>query len=144
MNVTNNQGSLLFIDQLDNKTFKKTYSNWSHAYEQTKLGKLWGYVDLSESFTQSTTDKFSSLSPSNETLLNSNVNLYLDTTSQQIAYVVKAKLLEAYQNFLKKFSPSLPIPLPESFFESPVVVSLIKTNRINLKIVYLKLSYLKF
>ena len=83
-------------------------------------------MDLGENFTSSTIEKFSSLSPSNETLKQSQVNIYMDFTSQQITFVIKAKLLDAYQQFLQKFSPSLPILLPEAFFESPVVVKIRK------------------
>ena len=42
---------------------------------------------------------------------------------QQISYTIQAKLVEAYTNFLIKFSPNFPISPPDSFFQSPVVVS---------------------
>lgn len=79
--TSNNHGSLLFINQMSNRTFNKQYLNWSEAYTRTREGKLWGFVDMGENFTQDTLDKFSSLEPSNASLIGSNVNTYLDTTS---------------------------------------------------------------
>ena len=32
--------------------------NWSEAFRKTKKNELWGFVDLSENFTQDTTAKF--------------------------------------------------------------------------------------
>lgn len=83
LNKSDARGSLLFIDQLSNQTFNKQYLNWSHAYQLTKAGKLWGYVDIGENFTRETIEKFSSFSPSDETILSSNVRVYLDTTSNK-------------------------------------------------------------
>lgn len=34
--------------------------NWSQAYEQTMSAELWGFIDLSENFTQDTIRKFDS------------------------------------------------------------------------------------
>lgn len=36
---------------------EKIYMNWSDAYKETKKGELWGFIDLSENFTQSTLDR---------------------------------------------------------------------------------------
>jgi hypothetical protein len=123
MNKSDTRGSLMFIDELSNSTFKKQYMNWSYAYEQTKSGKLWGYVDLGANFTPDTIDKFSNLDFPNASIIGSNVNAYLDTTSQQISYTVQAKIAEAYQNFLIKFSSNFAVHPPKEFFESPIVVS---------------------
>ena len=57
--------------------YKKTPLNWSQAYAATKSGKLWGYVDLSQTFTDDTKAKFTQFQPNN----GSNINLYLDSTS---------------------------------------------------------------
>lgn len=32
--------------------------NWSEADRLTKRGELWGFIDLSETFTQDTLDKY--------------------------------------------------------------------------------------
>lgn len=32
--------------------------NWSEADKLTKMGELWGFIDLSENFTQDTLQKF--------------------------------------------------------------------------------------
>ena len=81
LNSSNTKGSIMYVDELNNSTFDKIYLNWLEAYTMTKQGKIWGFVDLSANFTQDTIDKFSGLTPSNQTLLGSNVNVYLDTTS---------------------------------------------------------------
>lgn len=40
-----------------NVLIKKIYMNWSEAYYKTKKAELWGYIDLSENFTQDTLEK---------------------------------------------------------------------------------------
>jgi len=52
--------------------------NWSQAYAATKSGDLWGFIDLSSTFTDDTKAKYSAFQPNN----GSNINLYLDSTSE--------------------------------------------------------------
>nr|QUF59474.1 ATP-binding cassette transporter Abch-like1 [Brachionus angularis] len=107
-------GASMYINELNNRTFKKHFSNWSEAYHLTKQGKLWGFIDLSENFTKETKSKFSTFSPNN----GSNVNLYLDATNQQITFIVQARATEAYQSFLTKLLPFI----PSSLLQSPVTI----------------------
>jgi hypothetical protein len=123
LNSSDTRGSELFVSELSNTTFKKQFMNWSHAYELTKAGKLWGYVDLGENFTTDTILKFSDPLFPLDVIRGSNVNAYLDTTSQQINFIIQSKIAEAYQSFLVKFSPNFALQPPKEFFENPVVVS---------------------
>ena len=82
LNVTaNSEGSELFVNELSNLTFEKLFLNVSEAYHLTREGLLWGYIDLGAFFSQQTIEKFSSNEPSNKTIAEANVNVYLDTTS---------------------------------------------------------------
>lgn len=49
---------LHFLKNFKFQLFKKHYLNWSQAYSETKSGKLWGFIDLSENFTQDTIQKY--------------------------------------------------------------------------------------
>jgi hypothetical protein len=116
-NTTNRNGSLMYIDELNNVTFDKHFLDWSDAYKSTKEGKLWGYLDIGQNFTQATTNKFF-FQPAN----GSNINLYLDSSNQQITYLIQARVAEAYQNFLIKFIESLKLPIDPSLLQSPIIM----------------------
>ncbi len=49
--------SVIYVDQLSDKTFKKQYMTWSEAYSKTKHGELWGFIDISKNFTDQTINK---------------------------------------------------------------------------------------
>ena len=107
----------MYIDELNNRTFDKNFLDWSDAYKSTKEGKLWGYLDIGRNFTQATTNKFF-FQPAN----GSNINLYLDSSNQQITYLIQARVAEAYQNFLIKFIESLKLPIDPSLLQSPIIM----------------------
>nr|UOU03363.1 ATP-binding cassette subfamily H-like 1 [Brachionus rubens] len=121
-NSSDKFGAQMFVNELNNHTFKKHYLNWSDAYSQSKKGKLWGFIDLSENFTQDTIQKFNPFKPANTTTLGSNVNVHLDATNQQIALITQAKIAEAYQSFLINFIPYLPFPVDPKLLSSPIVL----------------------
>lgn len=56
-NSTNN-GSLLYVNELNEKTFNKQFVTWDEAYRLTRKGEMWGFVDISINFTQDTSDKY--------------------------------------------------------------------------------------
>ena len=53
------------------------YKNLSEAYESTRNGDSWGYIEFSKDFTDSTRKKFTQFQANN----GSNINLYLDSSS---------------------------------------------------------------
>lgn len=111
--------SLVFINELDNHTFSKKYMNWSDAYQHTKKGEIWGFFDISVNFTQDTQNKI--FNPSNNDTNNGSfINLYMDTTSQQIALTIQAKAVMAYQNFLQIFLE--PFGLNPTLFQTPIIL----------------------
>ncbi|RNA38959.1 ABC transporter G family member 20-like, partial [Brachionus plicatilis] len=121
-NDTSHFGAKMYVDELSNHTFKKHYFNWSYAYTQTKSGKLWGFIDLSENFTQDTIQKFNPFKPENTSIIGSNVNVYLDATNQQIALIAQARIADAYQSFLIEFLPHLPFPIDPKLLNSPITL----------------------
>ena len=49
--MKNNMGKLYFM-------CVQEYMSWSEAYQRTKSGELWGFIDLSANFTEETLDKY--------------------------------------------------------------------------------------
>ncbi|CAF0942665.1 unnamed protein product [Brachionus calyciflorus] len=115
-------GAQMYIDELNNHTFKKQYLNWSEANSLAKKGKLWGFIDLSKDFTRDTIQKYNPLKPENTSIVGSNINVHLDATNQQIALITQARIAEAYQSFLIKFIPFLPFPIDPKLLNSPIVL----------------------
>lgn len=57
----------------------------------------------------------------NSTFSGSNVNLYLDSSNQQITLIIQARIAEAYHEFMKMIFGMLPYSVSPSLLESPIV-----------------------
>uniref|UniRef100_K1RT46 ABC transporter G family member 20 n=1 Tax=Magallana gigas TaxID=29159 RepID=K1RT46_MAGGI len=91
----------LFIRELDNETIDKViYKDMNAALDSVRHGETWGVIGIGQNFTQDLFQRFTNISGvDNQTLDGSSVQLYLDTTNQQITLQLQETITSSFQAF---------------------------------------------
>ncbi|XP_056011638.1 ABC transporter G family member 20-like [Ostrea edulis] len=91
----------LFIRELDNETISKViYKDMNVALDSVRLGDTWGVIGIGRNFTQDLLTRFTNVSGvDNRTIEGSCIQLYLDTTNQQITLQLQESIASSFQAF---------------------------------------------
>ncbi|XP_078325748.1 ABC transporter G family member 20-like isoform X1 [Crassostrea virginica] len=119
----------LFIRELDNNTIEKVlYKDMNAALDSVRHGECWGVIGIGQNFTQDLILRFTNISAvDNKTIEGSSVQLYLDTTNQQITLQLQETITNSFQVFtemlLKTFNQNpnlgqLPIKFNDPIYGS--------------------------
>lgn len=92
-----------FLTAIDKHTIvQKPYTNLEDALGSVRRGENWGVIHIDERFGSSLMKRFQEgFDVSNETIIASNIKVYLDMTNQQIGLIIQKTLLESFQAFAK-------------------------------------------
>ncbi|XP_075214504.1 ABC transporter oskyddad isoform X2 [Lycorma delicatula] len=101
------------------------YHSHEAAADVVKKGQAWGMVEFSDSFSDALLERINSfLSSNRSTIDNSEIDIHLDMSNQQIGYLIQRNLRNAFEEFCDEMardcevSPAaIKIPI---FFNTPV------------------------
>ncbi|KAH3702532.1 hypothetical protein DPMN_077556 [Dreissena polymorpha] len=96
-----------YLQALDNHSIIQenyTTQGYSAAYDSVRNGHTWGVIHLKANFTQDLIERFSSITNVSDSVINgSSVHLQIDSTNQQIGFLLLKKISDAFQTFAGEF-----------------------------------------
>ncbi|CAG0896399.1 unnamed protein product, partial [Cyprideis torosa] len=99
----NDDFSCMFLNRLDKEMIKQVhYKSLDEAERDVLDGKSWGTIEIPKLFTQSTIDRFLSVTEAdNATIDGSTIEVRLDMASQPVSLTLQDNIYRSFQLFLK-------------------------------------------
>jgi ABC-2 family transporter protein len=105
--------SCRFINHInDTVAIKYYYDTFNEAYKDAKKGKVMGVVYFAKNFTESMVQLRDDGRFSEEgSFLNSEIQIYMDKSDQQLTFFLEKKLRQTYQEFAEKLMADCQYPI---------------------------------
>lgn len=103
--------------------FQIFYDSYEEAYAEAKKGKIWGFVYFAKNFTDSITQIRNEGKNADEgSFQNSEIQIHLDKSDQQLTFFLESKLHQTYKEFSEKLMIDCEFPvkmgnIPMDFME---------------------------
>ncbi|KAJ0170681.1 hypothetical protein K1T71_013453 [Dendrolimus kikuchii] len=94
--------SCRYLDHLDNHTVTEFYANLTSAMDAVRAGDAWGVLYFNENYTDSLVARLALADTAdNETIISSEVQVWLDMSNQQIGLMLNRDIQFSYRDFAK-------------------------------------------
>lgn len=105
--------SCRFINQInDSVAIKHYYKNFDDAYADAKKGKVMGVIYFARNFTESLTNiRDDGRSAAEGSFLNSEIQIFMDKSDQQLTFFLEKKLRETYREFAENLMADCEFPI---------------------------------
>lgn len=124
-NETSPKGfSQTLLSFLDNSSVQQVHLSHADAFSGVHNGDYWGVIGFGQNFSSYLTKRMLQQQVSKEVVDGGSVHVWLDLTNQQIAFMLKQKVHEAFQEFVHyklgsmSYLASLPIKFEEPIYGS--------------------------